>query len=74
MSGVFVELLEGFSIPGLPNDEPVCAAAVYNGRRRRWAGKLRVLREDQQPVPLEESTIGNELLALGNDVRTALGR
>jgi hypothetical protein len=47
---------------------------VYNGRRRRWAGELRVLREDQQPVSLDERAIDNQLFALGDDVRIALGR
>jgi len=47
---------------------------VYNGGRRGWAGELGIPGEDQQPVFLDDCAIRDELIALGYDVRIALGR
>ena len=44
--GLFVELFEGFSILSFPRDKSVCAPAMYDGRRGRWARKLGILSED----------------------------
>jgi len=71
--GLFVELFEGFSILSFPRGKSVCAPAVYNDRRRRWAKKLGLLGEDQESVFLDERATGDELFALGYDVRIVLG-
>src|SRR6266478_7483576 len=60
LSALFVELLERFPILSFPRDKSVCATAVYDGCRCRWARELGVLGEDQEPVLLNERTIGNE--------------
>jgi hypothetical protein len=49
-SGLLIELFERFSILGFPPGKPVCAPAVYNNRRRRWARKPRILSEDQEVI------------------------
>ena len=74
LSCLFVKLFERFPVLSLPGDQSVGAPAVYDDRRRRWTGKLRILGEDQEPVFLDERAIANELFALGHDVRIALGR
>jgi hypothetical protein len=45
-----------------------------NNRRRRWTRKLRILGKDQEAVFLDESAIGDELLAQGYGVGVTLGR
>ena len=44
-SALLVELLERFTIIGLPCDEPIRAAAMYNSRRCRRTGKLGIFCE-----------------------------
>jgi hypothetical protein len=73
-SGLFVELFEGFSILSIPHLKSVCAPAVNNGRSCRRARELGILGEDKEPAFLDERAIGNELIALGYDVRKVLGQ
>ena len=44
-SGLFVELLEGRSVFGLPHHKSICAPTMYNGGRRRRARELGIPRE-----------------------------
>jgi hypothetical protein len=46
---------------------------MYDGRGRRRAGELGILREDQQPVFLLKRAVGDELFTLGYDIWIALG-
>jgi hypothetical protein len=71
---LFVELLEGLSILGLPRGKSVRAPAVYDDRRRRWARKLGILCEDQERVFLDEGAVCDELFAPRYDIWIAFGR
>ena len=46
---------------------------MYDSRRRRWTGKLRILGEDQEAVLVDKRAIGDELFALGYGVGIDLG-
>ena len=46
---------------------------MYDSRRRRWTGKLRILGEDQEAVLVDQRAIGDELFALGYGVGIDLG-
>src|ERR1035438_5239626 len=72
--GLFVKLFERFPVLSFPGNKSVGTPAMYDDRRRRWTRELGILGEDQDPVFLDERAIGNELFALGHDVRIALGR
>ena len=71
--GLFVELFERLATLSFPRDKSVCAPALYDSRRRRWTGKLRILGEDQEAVLVDKRAIGNELFALGYGVGIDLG-
>src|SRR3989339_1044744 len=71
--GLFVELFERLATFSFPRGKSVCAPAVYDSRRRRWTGKLRILGEDQEVVLVDKRAIGNELFALGYGVGIDLG-
>ncbi len=71
---LFVELVERLPVFSFPRGKSVCAPAVYNYCSSRWARTLGILCEDQDSASLDERTIGNELFALGHDVRILVGR
>src|SRR3989339_1660076 len=71
--GLFVELFERLATLSFPCGKSVCAPAVYDSRRRRWTGKLRIFGKNQETVLVGKCAIGDELFALGYGVGIGLG-